>query len=103
MTESEFLNASDAVFDRIETVLDDGDFDVDLNRNGNVLEIEFDDGAKIVVNRHVPNQELWLAARAGGFHYRWQDGAWRSTREDGEFFAQLATLIQQHAQRLPAF
>ncbi|GAB3243960.1 iron donor protein CyaY [Chitinimonas naiadis] len=103
MTESEFLNASDQVFDRIESALDDGEFDVDLNRNGNVLEIEFDDGAKIVVNRHVPNQELWLAARTGGFHYRWQDDGWRSTRESGEFFSQLAELIFLNAQRRPQF
>ena len=61
MNESEFLNASDQIFDRIENGLDDGEFDVDLNRNGNVLEIEFDDGAKIVVNRHAANQEIWLA------------------------------------------
>ncbi|WP_269533053.1 iron donor protein CyaY [Chitinimonas sp. BJYL2] len=104
MNESEFLNASDAVFDRIETALDDGEFDVDLNRNGNVLEIEFDDGAKIVVNRHAANQELWLAARAGGFHYRFKDGKWLSTRENGEFFDQLAGLVaSHHGDRRPAF
>lgn len=92
MNESEFLQISDAVFDRIEAALDD--FDVDLERRGNVLEIEFDDGAKLVVNRHVPNQEIWLAARSGGFHYRLQDGRWCSTRDDGELFGQLGELVR---------
>ncbi|MBL8508263.1 iron donor protein CyaY [Chitinimonas sp. JJ19] len=103
MNESEFLNASDQIFDRIENGLDDGEFDVDLNRNGNVLEIEFDDGAKIVVNRHAANQEIWLAARSGGFHYRYQDGSWRSTRDEGELFAQLADMVLAHAARRPQF
>ncbi|MDN3575564.1 iron donor protein CyaY [Chitinimonas viridis] len=103
MNESEFLNASDQIFDRIENGLDDGEFDVDLNRNGNVLEIEFDDGAKIVVNRHAANQEIWLAARSGGFHYRYQDGHWRSTRDEGELFTQLADMVLAHAARRPHF
>ncbi|QDQ27808.1 iron donor protein CyaY [Chitinimonas arctica] len=103
MTESEFLNASDAAFDHIEAVLDAAAFDLDLNRNGNVLEIEFDDGAKIVANRHVASQELWLAARSGGYHYRLQDNAWRSTRDESEFFTQLAELIARHAGQRPSF
>lgn len=103
MNESEFLNISDQVFDRIEAALDAAELDLDVNRNGNVFEIEFDDGAKIIANRHLPNQELWLAARSGGFHYRLVDGVWRSTRDGGEFFAQLAELVKAHAGKAPAF
>jgi CyaY protein len=97
MNESEFLNISDAIFDKIESALDAPQLDVDVNRNGNVLEIEFDDGAKVIVNRHLPNQEMWLAARSGGFHYRrHENGSWRNTRDEGEFYAQLAELIKAH-------
>jgi CyaY protein len=103
MNESEFLNISDAVFDRIESALDAGEFDVDVNRNGNVLEIEFDDGAKIVINRHLPNQEIWLAARSGGFHYRRVDGNWRNTRDGGDFFAQFSEIVKAHAGKAPGF
>ena len=63
MTESEFLDVSDAVFAQIEMALDDVEFDVDTLRSGNVLEIEFKDGSKVIVNRHAANQEIWLAAR----------------------------------------
>jgi CyaY protein len=97
MNESEFLNISDAVFDRIEAALDAAELDVDIDRNGNVLEIAFDDGAKVIVNRHLPTSELWLAARSGGFHYRLVDGQWQNTRDAGEFFGQLAELIKAHA------
>lgn len=103
MNESEFLNVSDQVFDRIETALDAGEFDVDLNRNGNVLEIEFDDGTKIVVNRHTANQEIWLADRSGGFHYHLLNGKWQSTRDDSELFSQLAKLVGAHAGAAPKF
>lgn len=103
MNESEFLTLSDQVFDHIEATLDAGDFDIDLNRNGNVLEIEFDDGSKVVVNRHAANQEIWLAARSGGYHYRRVDGRWQSTRDDSEFFTQLASVIATHAGQRPDF
>ncbi|QLI82080.1 iron donor protein CyaY [Chitinibacter fontanus] len=97
MTESEFLTASDAIFAQIEHALDEVDFDVDPLRAGNVLEIEFEDGSKVIVNRHTPNQELWIAAKSGGYHYRQQDGVWRNTRGEGEFFADLAAAISAHA------
>lgn len=103
MTESEFLSASDAIFAQIEHALDEVDFDVDPLRAGNVLEIEFEDGSKVIVNRHTPNQELWIAAKSGGYHYRQQDGVWRNTRGEGEFFADLAAAISAHAGQVFAF
>lgn len=36
------------------------------------MELEFADGSKVIINRHVPNQEMWLAAKSGGFHYGYQ-------------------------------
>ncbi|MGL4604990.1 MAG: iron donor protein CyaY [Iodobacter sp.] len=97
MTESEFLDLSDQVFAQIEAALDASELDVDSLLSGNVLEIEFNDRSKIIVNRHAANQELWIAARSGGYHYRLVDGIWQSTREAGEFFADLSTAISAHA------
>ncbi|WP_410497567.1 iron donor protein CyaY [Chitinibacter sp. S2-10] len=97
MSESEFLTLSDAIFAQIEIALDDAAFDVDSLRAGNVLEIEFDDGSKVIVNRHTPNQELWIAAKSGGYHYRLQGSSWINTRGDGEFFADLAQAISTQA------
>ncbi|WP_027469450.1 iron donor protein CyaY [Deefgea rivuli] len=97
MTESEFLDVSDAVFAQIEMALDEVEFDVDTLRAGNVLEIEFEDGSKVIVNRHAANQEIWLAARSGGYHYRLKDTQWINTRGDGELYADVATAISAHA------
>ena len=93
MTESEFNQLADAALARIETAMDNSDGDAECNRSGNVLEIEFDDGQKIIINRHDVNQEIWVAARSGGFHYAWQDGAWRSRRDGSELFDKLAELF----------
>lgn len=97
MTESEFLELADAIFERIQTQLDEQGIDVDCNVNGAVMELEFDDGSKIIVNRHTPNQEMWIAARSGGFHFGWSEGGWRNTRDGREFFEHLGELIAQQS------
>ncbi|MBI4809663.1 MAG: iron donor protein CyaY [Nitrosomonadales bacterium] len=94
MNESEFKELADDVFDRIEAALDASDADIEYDSNGTVLEMEFADGSKVVVNRHVPNREIWLAAKSGGFHYAMQDGRWLSQRDGSELFTKLAELVQ---------
>ncbi len=94
MTESEFNELADAVFQRIEQAIDDSDADIDYDSNGTVMEIEFEDGSKVIVNRHVPNREIWLAAKSGGFHYSYQDDQWFSQRDGSELFAKLSELVQ---------
>ena len=87
MTESEFNQLADAALTRIEAAVDACGGDVEGNRSGNVLEIEFDNGQKIIINRHDVNQEIWVAAKSGGFHYAWQDGIWHSRRANGELYS----------------
>lgn len=93
MTESEFNELADAVFDRIEQGIDNSEADIECSLNGAVLELEFDDGSQIIVNRHGPNQEIWLAARSGGFHYAYDNGQWLSKRDDSELFSKLVELV----------
>jgi CyaY protein len=98
MTESEFLDLTDAILARIENAIDEAGLDADFTRNGGVLQLDFDSGATIVINRHEPNRELWLAARSGGFHFaRQADGRWLDTRDGKEFFGALAALIASAA------
>lgn len=97
MTETEFLDLAEAVLDRIEAAVEEAgeaaDVDVECSRSGNVLEIEFvDNGSKIIVNTQAPMKEIWVAARAGGFHYRFVDGLWRDTRDGSELYAALSRL-----------
>ncbi len=94
MTESEFNELADAIFARIEQAVDASGADVEYSLNGGVLELEFEDGSKIIVNRHAPNREIWIAARSGGFHYAWQGERWISRRDGSELFGKLAELLK---------
>ena len=89
MNESEFNLQADAALARIEAAT----FDMECARSGNLLEIEFDNGHKIIVNRHDASQEIWVAAKSGGFHYAFQDGVWLSRRDGSELYAKLAELF----------
>jgi CyaY protein len=100
MSETEFLDLAESTLDTIEAAMDrlnDQDLlDVECKRNGNVLEIEFiDNGSKIIVNSQAPMQEMWVAAKSGGFHYRREGGAWINTRDGSELFAALALLASE--------
>jgi len=66
MTESEFIRLSEELFEHIEDQIDENGWDFDCQFAGNVLTIEAEDGTQIIVNRHTPNQELWIAAKSGG-------------------------------------
>jgi len=72
--------------------------DIECARSGNVLEIEFiANRSKMIINTQAPMQEIWVAARAGGFHFRLQQGQWCDTRDGGELFAALSKLASEQA------
>src|SRR6187399_2830700 len=100
MTESEFIAVTDRVLNAIGEALDASDADIDWRVIDGILEIDCTDaigdggsGGKIIVNRHVPNRELWLATRGGGFHYRSDDGRWVDTRGGDDLRAQLSRAL----------
>ncbi len=98
MEDREFNTQADAVLTRIEAALEACGADIDFElAAGGVLEIEFVDGSKIIVNRHGVAREIWVAARAGGFHFRWDGAAWRDTRDGAELLGKLSALASQQA------
>ena len=98
MTESEFLDLTDSLLESLQNALDDAQLDVDYQLNGGVLELEFDNGAKMVINRHVPNREIWVAARLGGFHFGLDAaGLWVNTRDGSELTDLVSRLVSETA------
>lgn len=93
MSESDFAAAAERTLDEIESAIEACDDDIEISRAGNVLTLELANGSRIVVNSQAPMRQIWVAARSGGFHYEWRDGAWRDTREGSELFAALSRLI----------
>src|SRR5207237_330686 len=84
MDEREFDALATQTLQRIERALDESGIDADFElKEGGVLELEFDNRSKIIVNGHVAAREIWVAARAGGFHFRWDGSAWRDARGGG--------------------
>lgn len=101
MTETEFLNLVDATLSDIENVFETagqrGDIDVECSRSGSLLDIEFlHNKSKIIINSQAANRELWVAAKSGGYHYKYDGQHWLNTRDpggqSGELMAALAEI-----------
>ena len=100
MEETEFTALAERALARIEAALEESGVDADVElKPGGVMEIEYADGSKMVINRHAAAREIWVAARAGGFHFRWDGSAWRDTREGTELFAALSKLVSAQSGR----
>lgn len=94
MTDLEFMDQAEALLGRIEAscdrINDQTDADLDNQRVGGMVTITFRNGSQIVVNLQKPLHEVWMAARAGGFHYKFDGSRWIDTKGHGEFFANLS-------------
>jgi CyaY protein len=94
LSDAEYQRLGHALLAQVENTVDawlDADvIDIDTHRSGSLLELHFPGGSKIIINLQAPLHEVWLAAKGGGFHYRWQDGQWRDTRDGSEFLAVLS-------------
>ena len=94
LTDTEYQRETSTLLARIEAAADrwlqDDIIDVDTHRTGGLLELAFPNGSKIIVNTQPPLHEVWLAAKAGGFHYRHVEGRWRDTRDGSEFIEALS-------------
>lgn len=103
MTDLEYLDRAEALLASVEASCDrineSTDADVDNQRVGGMVTLSFDDGSQIIVNLQKPLQEVWMAARAGGFHYRFDGECWRDTKGRSEFFADLSRYASEQAHR----
>ena len=101
LSEAEFHRLAHAVLAQVEATVDrwlDADVvDIDSQRTGGLLELSLPGGSKIILNTQPPLQELWLAAKAGGHHYRQVAGRWLDTRDGSEFFAALSQHVSAQA------
>ncbi len=100
MTQSEFDSLADAMLERIARAVEESGADCDCEPKGSgVLELEFADGSRIVVNRHTAARQIWVAARSGGYHFQWDGSDWVDTREGGELLAALSKLVSEQSKR----
>lgn len=94
LSDAEYQQQALAMLTHVESTVDgwlDADvIDIDTQRTGGLLELHFPAGSKIIINLQPPLHEIWLAAKGGGFHYRWSAGQWLDTRDHSEFLAVLS-------------
>ncbi len=81
------LNAIEIACDRIN---DETDADIDNQRTGGMITLTFANRSQIIINLQKPLQEIWMAAKAGGFHYKFKDQQWTDTKDASDFFASLS-------------
>jgi len=103
LTDHAYHLLTSAVLSDIESTVDDwlqdDVIDIDAHRTGGLLELEFPDGGKIVINTQPPLHELWMAARSGGFHFRCVQGRWADTKDGRDFYQALSECASEHAGR----
>jgi CyaY protein len=101
MTDAEYLGLAEGVLRRVEAAIDDivqaSDVDIDVSRAGKMVELGFANKSKIVLNLQPPLHEIWLAAKSGGYHFKFDGHVWRTTKEGEEFYALLSRCLTEHA------
>jgi len=107
MTDLEYLDRAEALLASVEAGCDrineSTDADVDNQRVGGMVTLTFGDRSQIIVNMQKPLHEVWMAARSGGFHYKWDGRAWRDTKQGSEFFADLSRYASEQARTALSF
>lgn len=93
MTDPEFMDRAEQLLAAIETSCDrineSTEADIDNQRVGGMITLTFRNRSQIIVNLQKPLHEIWLAAKSGGYHYKFVDGQWMDTKGAGEFFGCL--------------
>lgn len=102
MTDSEFLDLAETLLQSVERacdrINDETDADLDNQRVGGMVTLTFANRSQIVINLQKPLHEVWMAANAGGFHYRWDGLHWMDTKGHGEFFGHLSRCASEQSQ-----
>ena len=103
MTDPEFMDRAESVLKTIEACCDlineQTDADIDNQRVGGMVTMVFANHSQIVVNLQKPLHEIWLACKAGGFHYRFDGTQWQDSKGQGEFFVNLSRQASAQAAR----
>ncbi len=95
MRETEFIELAESTLQRIQSAVEAIGDELEVDRQGNVLTIEFDDGFQIVINKQTPTRQLWLASLKGGHHYERNGEQWLDTRSRHSIAEDLSALLTQ--------
>ena len=99
MNEAEFHKIAAGTLSRIEQAVEACGADIDFENTGEILQLEFANRSKIIINKQGAASQIWIAAKSGGFHYSYDTGTqqWRNDQSGAELFDELSRLVSEQA------
>ena len=92
MTESEFDKLAEDALHRLDLAVRDH---VDADLSNGILTLEFEDGARYVINSHAAARQIWAAANLSAMHFSWDGARWVDTKSGRELFAEIGRLVTE--------
>ena len=101
MTDLEYLDHAERLLARVESscdrINDETDADIDNQRVGGMVTLTFANRSQIIINLQKPLHEVWLAARSGGYHYKFDGTHWMDTKGQREFWESLSRYASEQS------
>ena len=99
MNESEFNDTLDDLMMAIEDAIDESGVDIDFETSAGILTLTFTNNSQIILSRQSALCQLWVAAKAGGFHFDFNDqrNSWICDSNGEEFFTLLNRCASEQA------
>lgn len=99
LSESQFNEQVDATLLAIEEAIDESGADIDYENVSGILTLIFEDGSQVIINRQGPVQQLWLAAKRGGYHFDYDGagGGWVLDSDGTPLFKILNDVVSEQA------
>jgi CyaY protein len=85
MNNAEYTDIAEALYAKIEAILDhlieEQQAPLDYENGSGVITIDCEDTeTKVIISKQQANQQIWVAAKSGGFHCAYDTNLWRCTK-----------------------
>jgi len=90
MQEHDYHELTESTILAIEEAIEATGIDIDCESGGDILELTFLNGSKMVINKQPPLQQLWVATKFNGHHFEWHGDKWIDNRTGAELWALLS-------------
>ena len=100
MNESEFQEIAEQTIEDMQDAIDNSGADIDYDEIGGVLTLEFEDGSKIIFSKQGAMNQLWMAAKSGGFHFDYNEESEQWVCDSGdneEMYKMLSRLSSEQS------
>lgn len=84
MNESEFIDLAEETVEAIQEAIDESGADIEYDEINGVLTLEFENNSQIIFSKQTPVKQLWMAAKAGGFHFDYDEASQQWVCDKGD-------------------